>query len=91
MQYAIVTFIVLCAVCAVVRRYAPSVWKTASAGLASVVKRLGWHALAERLSARQSAVPACASGCATCGGCESAARSPAGEYVVVIERLKRNG
>lgn len=89
MQQVIVAVVVLFAAIAVVRRYAPSAWKTACAALAAkCAKSLGWHALAQRLAARQPAAPDCSSGCATCSGCDLAARTPAGEYVMVIERLK---
>lgn len=90
MQEYIVAAIVIGAAWVVVRRYAPAALKSACADLTlRTAKRLGWSGLARRMETKQAAAMDCVSDCSTCSGCGPVGKTPAGEFVVMIDNLKR--
>jgi len=93
MQHVLVALIVLLAVAAVARRYAPPAWRSAFKGFAAKgARKLDWHALAERLEAPPPAVSDCGTGgCSACSGCDlSPKTASSGEFTIVIQRPGRS-
>jgi len=90
MQELIVAAIVLAATWVVARRYAPPTWKSAfSHMIIRISDFLGLEKLARKMETVRPEAPSCASGCATCGGCSpSPEKTPASEFVVMIDNLK---
>jgi len=97
MQEAIVTLIVFYAAIVVARRYAPNALKRASRSWASrTASKVGWHALAAKITKKAENGASCGSGCGSCGSCGTnsntniAANATAeNESSISVDALKR--
>lgn len=77
MQEAVVGLIVVCAFWAVAKRYLPkAVRRAIRSQSVRMAKRLGWHRIADQLSAAEEKGGSCSDGCGSCGGCGTDATAP---------------
>lgn len=92
MQEAIVGVIVVCAVWAVARRYAPkAVKRSLRTRMAAAFRQRGWHRAAQRLEQEAKPASGCGDGCSSCGSCESGPGiSSQVEFAITPETLRRS-
>lgn len=92
MQEAVVGLVVAYAFWAVARRYLPKAMRRAIRSWSvRIAKRLGWHRLADRLSAAKEKGGSCSDGCGSCGGCGTdASAKPADDdrFVIKLKALR---
>lgn len=89
MQETIVGLVVICAFWAVAKRYLPkAVRRAIRSQSVRMAKRLGWHRIAERLSAAGEKDGLCSDGCGSCGGCGTDAPTPPADDDRFVIKLK---